>query len=677
MNLKKIFISASIVFLTCLVFAQDVEKCTEGNCINGYGTYVYDDGTYTGEWKNGLYHGEGAYLWSDGDKYTGQWANDQKNGYGTYLWNSGAKYEGLWVNNNPHGFGKYFYANGDRYEGFWENDNQNGFGKFFYANGDRYEGVWENDKKHGYGIYFYANGDRYEGNWYADEKYGQGRFYQNGKLIYDGNFRDNISEGEGTLYYSENSIEFKSDYYKGEIKDYLRNGKGILVYQNGQSIEGSFMNDVFLGKFELSHKYNFDSLNYAGTVTEIDLNASQCTIIMNLKNTDIEKYLLYTQIDDKIITLKVLSRSNIKLKCMIFNPENTDLNKLTTGHKIECFHEEQKCIKFSDNTFMLSSGIIYRGKTRNNLMHGQGFIIFPNLDNFNGIFENGYYKQGKYISHKGFFIEGDWKNNMLEGKGREGADPALFQKTDEIQHVYTGEFKSGLHEGKGEIIWNNGDRYIGSFKKNLRYGNGIYYHKSGNIYMGNFESNKRNGHGKMFFNSGGMYVGNWLNGEENGKGTLKWISNDQDIQKFSIFKQILENIIMMFSMVFPDSTVNKFNFTGQLLTRWLTGHIYSGDFRDGLKIGFGTYKYEDGTVYTGTWKDDKMEGYGKAEFSNGDTYTGNFSDYRMDGKGTYTFSNGDVYTGNFRNDKFSGKGKMTYKSGKTESGIWKEGELGE
>ena len=27
---------------------------------------------YVGEWKNGKYHGQGTYIWSDGRKYVGE-----------------------------------------------------------------------------------------------------------------------------------------------------------------------------------------------------------------------------------------------------------------------------------------------------------------------------------------------------------------------------------------------------------------------------------------------------------------------------------------------------------------------------------------------------------------------------------------------------------------------------
>ena len=49
---------------------------------------------YSGEYKDGLKHGQGTYTWNDGEKYEGEYKDGKKNGQGTYTWNDGGKYEG-------------------------------------------------------------------------------------------------------------------------------------------------------------------------------------------------------------------------------------------------------------------------------------------------------------------------------------------------------------------------------------------------------------------------------------------------------------------------------------------------------------------------------------------------------------------------------------------------------
>ena len=72
-------------------------------------------------------------------------SGDCINGYGTYIWNEGDKYEGYFVNNNQQGFGIYYFNNGDKYEGDFVSGVKQGQGKYTYASGIIKEGKWVND----------------------------------------------------------------------------------------------------------------------------------------------------------------------------------------------------------------------------------------------------------------------------------------------------------------------------------------------------------------------------------------------------------------------------------------------------------------------------------------------------------------------------------------------------
>jgi len=57
--------------------------CIKGNCKNGYGMFVFDDGRlYEGQWKNGLSDGMGKLIFISGSKYTGEFKNGIMDGYG-------------------------------------------------------------------------------------------------------------------------------------------------------------------------------------------------------------------------------------------------------------------------------------------------------------------------------------------------------------------------------------------------------------------------------------------------------------------------------------------------------------------------------------------------------------------------------------------------------------------
>lgn len=52
--------------------------CVAGNCIDGVGTYIHDDGArFTGTWVKGKKHGPGEVRFSSGGGYRGVWQNDK------------------------------------------------------------------------------------------------------------------------------------------------------------------------------------------------------------------------------------------------------------------------------------------------------------------------------------------------------------------------------------------------------------------------------------------------------------------------------------------------------------------------------------------------------------------------------------------------------------------------
>jgi|GEM_PF-1891115 len=57
--------------------------CIQGNCNNGYGIFVFDDGrVYEGQWKKGLLDGMGKLIFISGSKYTGEFTKGHIHGYG-------------------------------------------------------------------------------------------------------------------------------------------------------------------------------------------------------------------------------------------------------------------------------------------------------------------------------------------------------------------------------------------------------------------------------------------------------------------------------------------------------------------------------------------------------------------------------------------------------------------
>ena len=71
----KFFLTFFFLFLSTSVFANE---CISGDCVNGYGTYVWDNGDkYVGEWKNNLFEGQGTYTFANGTAQKGIWKNGE------------------------------------------------------------------------------------------------------------------------------------------------------------------------------------------------------------------------------------------------------------------------------------------------------------------------------------------------------------------------------------------------------------------------------------------------------------------------------------------------------------------------------------------------------------------------------------------------------------------------
>ena len=137
-------------------------QCLSGDCNNGWGDFKYDNGTYSGNWKNGQKWGFGSKTYNNGDKYQGNWQEDKKSGQGTYEFADGSYYYGNWSQNEYSGNG-IWVSGAVSYNGTWQNGLKSGQGTFVFFSGDKYVGEWMNDMMSGYGKYIYLNGNVNEG----------------------------------------------------------------------------------------------------------------------------------------------------------------------------------------------------------------------------------------------------------------------------------------------------------------------------------------------------------------------------------------------------------------------------------------------------------------------------------------------------------------------------------
>ena len=84
---------------------------------------------------------------------------------------------------------------------------------------------------------------------------------------------------------------------------------------------------------------------------------------------------------------------------------------------------------------------------------------------------------------------------------------------------YTGEFRNGKRDGKGELVSSSGHKYVGTFKDDMRHGEGDdHIPERYLIYRAASKRGKLQGQGKTTFFDGTVYVGEYSNGKFDGKG---------------------------------------------------------------------------------------------------------------------------------------------------------------
>jgi hypothetical protein len=100
--MKKYIITLTLLF-TC--FLSQAQECISGNCYDGFGRIIYDNGQeYIGEFRNGDPHGYGKTLYSNGHVYLGEYNNGTKHGYGVFKWKNGNKFYGKFKNGKEDGY---------------------------------------------------------------------------------------------------------------------------------------------------------------------------------------------------------------------------------------------------------------------------------------------------------------------------------------------------------------------------------------------------------------------------------------------------------------------------------------------------------------------------------------------------------------------------------------------
>ena len=415
---------------------------------NNTGTLIYEGDIVNGE-KNGSGYETNCY---NKILFKGEYLNGVK-------WNGIFNFDKKYELTNGKGHIKENKEKDRIFEGEYINGKPNGSAYIKIFNSRKYEfkGELKDGKMHGKGSEYNDNQLLFEGE-YTDNYKKKGKLYVEGKLEFDGEFFLN-KKWNGKGYNKEGNVIYElingngnvKEYddcnedliFEGEYKDGFRTGKGIEYSCGRKEFEGEYSNGLRNGKgkeylsgenicFEGEYK---DGLrNGKGKEYYNDGN-----IEFEDEDEDEDEYS-----DDKECNKEKEYYGKLKY-------EGEYLNGKRNGEGKEYYIDGQ--LKF-EGKYLADKKWDGKGYYKNNeiiyeLKEGKGYIK-EYKDNYEIDYEcemingekNGNSKE--YISGRLFF-EGEYKNGIRNGKGRE------YDKDGEIK--FEGDFVNG--ECKGYPLWDD------------------------------------------------------------------------------------------------------------------------------------------------------------------------------------------------------------------------------
>lgn len=186
---------------------------------------------------------------------------------------------------------------------------------------------------------------------------------------------------------------------------------------------------------------------------------------------------------------------------------------------------------------------------------------------------------------------------------------------------YYGELLGGMRDGYGVYVWDNGTHYIGAWESGERHGMGVTYFDNQTIY-GDHHQGQMGGYGAIVITVEGCwltgaegsvyYVGYFEGGLPNGTGTL--YDAEGKITYYGNFKNGLP------TSTYPSNeSYNSYRWSHESLSN---GDSWEGECFEGIRQGFGIYRWADGSWWCGYWHEGLREGVGLFVRSDGVFTTG-------------------------------------------------------
>lgn len=285
----------------------------KGGMKNGQGVFHYSNNIkYVGSWKNNLRHGLGSIYISDKIAQTGTWKNDKitvqsrvlfgcvsgncTNGFGTYVYEDGQKIYAQFSKGKVINKVVCYYQSGEKYIGGWYNNRRDGMGVMYQKNGKVAEGIWAKDLFIGETKTEMSSFGCVSGNCGN----GDGVFTYEDKTRYNGEFKNGLASGFGICYYAD------GDIYVGNWKNHAFDGKGTMYYNDGSTLDGVWKEGMFVTDekedsavvyFDFNNNEPVVNTKYVdgqqGKIWVVLVGVGRYTNMPSLKYTDDDAYKLY------------------------------------------------------------------------------------------------------------------------------------------------------------------------------------------------------------------------------------------------------------------------------------------------------------------------------------------------------------------------------------------------
>lgn len=270
----------------------------------------------------------------------------------------------------------------------------------------------------------------------------------------------------------------EGQYYVGEFKNGLFNGKGILYMNNKKFADGRFLDGDFkVGK--IFYYNDGDEVNYfnEGEFIELELNGYGKRQYMGygVENSNSKNI----HMEEGTFKNNVLEKGTIEY-------ENGKIFKGTfeyVGDKVKFTSEDGKITTDDLDSYSISDKTPLNKKTT-------GFCVVGDCKNGNG----------EYLGPLGSY-KGSFKNDLFNDlSGEATLDTNVSQNDFALENFdltknfhthlfkYTGQFVNGEFDGKGTIEFSDGAIYEGDFNENKISGMGTFTFKDGSVYQGKVDT---------------------------------------------------------------------------------------------------------------------------------------------------------------------------------------------